>query len=359
MARARNIKPGFFRNEILGELPVEFRLLFVGLWTAADREGRLEYRPKRIKAEIFPYDDINVMDGLSMLQESGFIEIYIAEDKELIQIINWSKHQNPHHKEVASTLPAPVGHKDTVCSGYIPLSNTIRNRIYQRDGRKCRNCGAEHGLSIDHIIPVSKGGNSTDDNLQVLCIGCNIAKGNKIQEVTVAQVKHEPSMNHAQLNKIASSPLIPDSLIPSTLIPDSLIPDSGFPSVPAQQVAAEPKKKSSQQILQDLGVEEQHAKDWLTVRKAKRAPLTQTVLDDLAREAGKAGITVAEAVEICAKKSWQGFNASWNWSDVKPASGSKFQTACERRMAVTDAAIAEWLGDSNSPDVFEGEVSHV
>ena len=49
MARSRNIKPGFFKNEDLLDLPYEYRLLFVGLWTLADREGYLEDRPKRIR----------------------------------------------------------------------------------------------------------------------------------------------------------------------------------------------------------------------------------------------------------------------------------------------------------------------
>ena len=56
MARARNIKPGLFKNELLVEQSLFVRLLFVGLWTLADREGRLEDRPKRIKLELFPYD---------------------------------------------------------------------------------------------------------------------------------------------------------------------------------------------------------------------------------------------------------------------------------------------------------------
>lgn len=71
-------------------------------------------------------------------------------------------------------------------------------------------------------------------------------------------------------------------------------------------------------MLIDLGVDESIAKDWLAVRKAKRAPLTETVLTELKLEAGKAGITVADAVLICAKKSWQGFNASWKWQDALP-----------------------------------------
>ncbi len=59
MARARNIKPGFFRNAELVELPFEARLLFIGLWTIADREGRLEDRPKQIKMEVFPADNVD------------------------------------------------------------------------------------------------------------------------------------------------------------------------------------------------------------------------------------------------------------------------------------------------------------
>ena len=49
------------------------------------------------------------------------------------------------------------------------------------------------------------------------------------------------------------------------------------------------------------------------MRKAKRAPLTPTVVEDLQREAAKAGIPVAEAVRIAALKGWQGFNAGWDW----------------------------------------------
>ena len=54
--RARNIKPGFFKNDTLAELEFAARLLFIGLWGLADRAGRLEDRPKKIKAEVFPYD---------------------------------------------------------------------------------------------------------------------------------------------------------------------------------------------------------------------------------------------------------------------------------------------------------------
>ena len=57
MARSRNIKPGFFANDELAELPALTRLFFIGMWTIADREGRLEDRPKKLKVEVLPYDE--------------------------------------------------------------------------------------------------------------------------------------------------------------------------------------------------------------------------------------------------------------------------------------------------------------
>jgi hypothetical protein len=109
MARARNIKPGFFQNEDLVELPFEVRLLFIGLWTLADREGRLEDRPKRIKMAVFPADNVDVDAALEQLKGAGFLVRYDAGNIKAIQITNFSKHQNPHVKEAASTIPPADG----------------------------------------------------------------------------------------------------------------------------------------------------------------------------------------------------------------------------------------------------------
>lgn len=107
MARARNIKPGFFSNERLSDLDPLARLLFAGLWTIADRAGRLEDRPKRIKAQVLAYDECDVDPLLSALNEAGFILRYQVDGGRYIQVIAWDKHQNPHVKEVPSTIPAP------------------------------------------------------------------------------------------------------------------------------------------------------------------------------------------------------------------------------------------------------------
>lgn len=119
MARARNIKPGLFKNEILGVADPLYTLLFEGLWVIADRDGRLEDRPLRIKAEVFPYrDGVNVEPMLTWLAENGFILRYVAGGKALIQIIEFAKHQSPHRDEKKSELLAPVLH--STCTVQVP-----------------------------------------------------------------------------------------------------------------------------------------------------------------------------------------------------------------------------------------------
>lgn len=104
--RARNVKPGFFQNEQLAELPIAARLLFAGLWCMADREGRLEDRPLRIKMHIFPADMIDVEPLIAGLVSQKLIVRYEAEGKRCIWIPEFLKHQRPHHKEAESVLPA-------------------------------------------------------------------------------------------------------------------------------------------------------------------------------------------------------------------------------------------------------------
>ena len=109
MARARNIKPGFFRNADLAELPIEARLLFIGLWTIADREGRMEDRPKQIKMELFPADNLDCDVLLDQLAVIGVIERYSCGGKRYLHVVNFCKHQNPHKDEKASTIPDKCG----------------------------------------------------------------------------------------------------------------------------------------------------------------------------------------------------------------------------------------------------------
>ena len=61
------------------------------------------------------------------------------------------------------------------------IPETVKIFVWRRDEGKCVNCGSHEKLEFDHIIPVEKGGSSTERNIQLLCEPCNRKKSNQIQ----------------------------------------------------------------------------------------------------------------------------------------------------------------------------------
>jgi hypothetical protein len=135
MARARNIKPGYFKNEDLGTADPFVQLLFAGLWTLADRAGILEDRPLRIKAEIFPYrEGIEVNGYLTQLVSFGLIHRYEVDGVKYIQVAKFKEHQNPHNTEKASVYPSysdscKLTVKDTLNTGSNPADSLIPDSL--------------------------------------------------------------------------------------------------------------------------------------------------------------------------------------------------------------------------------------
>lgn len=74
-------------------------------------------------------------------------------------------------RSIAATqrLPAPAQRRG--------IPDDVKLLVMQRDGGACRECGSTAELQFDHVIPVSLGGGSTEDNLQILCGPCNRRKG--------------------------------------------------------------------------------------------------------------------------------------------------------------------------------------
>ena len=108
MARARNIKPGLVANAELAECSIWARYLFALLPTVADREGRLEDRPKQIKGELLRFDSQDAEPLLIELASHRFIIRYQNSDGRWIQITKFWKHQTPHYSEKASHIKPPT-----------------------------------------------------------------------------------------------------------------------------------------------------------------------------------------------------------------------------------------------------------
>lgn len=166
MGRARIIKPGFFTDDELAEIEPLGRILFAGLWTIADREGRLEYRPKRIKAEILPYDDVDIARLISVLVRKGFLIYYEGIEKftdesgnkrkQYLKITNFEKHQTVHKNERESELPGPQ--EDTVKSRNFPSETELIGKNPDENGinpEKNGNAPEKNGLNTSYSTSYS------------------------------------------------------------------------------------------------------------------------------------------------------------------------------------------------------------
>ena len=60
------------------------------------------------------------------------------------------------------------------------IPTEVKNRVWTRDGGRCVMCGSSEGIHFDHILPVAKGGDNTEANIQILCKDCNLRKSDKI-----------------------------------------------------------------------------------------------------------------------------------------------------------------------------------
>lgn len=292
MARARNIKPGFYTNEDLAECSVWARYIFPGLWMMADREGRLEYRPKKIKGELLRYDNVDAEPLLLELERFGFIRIYEANGAKYIYVVTFHKHQNPHHRETASVFPPPPGVSNAY--NHLPITAEQRERILDRDGRQCVDCGSTDDLEIDHVVARANGGSSEDGNLQCLCSACNVRKGKK--EPPRHGNADLPSGDKPNLGREdatyqgGQAGLIPDS---GFLIPDSLNPEAAHVVVLSPQ--GEEKSDALPEFPSSLSSEQKAAVP--LVVKLRALGVTITSANPLAAEWLAKGLTVDRADE--------------------------------------------------------------
>lgn len=92
----------------------------------------------------------------------------------------------PNLNAMVNYLNDRIKWKKSVAGQRALMTSALRKHILERDNYTCRQCGistyAEPHLllEVDHIIPVSKGGMTTEDNLQTLCWRCNRTKGAKL-----------------------------------------------------------------------------------------------------------------------------------------------------------------------------------
>lgn len=108
MARIRTIKPEFFTSESVCAVSPLARLLFIGMWLEADREGRLAWKINTLKIRYLPIDDVNIKELADELIDEEMIVIYEVNKKKYCEIPGFIEHQVINNREKESSLPPRV-----------------------------------------------------------------------------------------------------------------------------------------------------------------------------------------------------------------------------------------------------------
>ncbi len=111
MAHARSVKPEYFSHEGIAELSPTARLAYIGVWTQTDKYGHFEWRPKKLKSVLFPYDDVDFEALLEEIRshKDHFILKYSVNGDDFGLIPNWSKHQLIPYNEQKARHRFPCG----------------------------------------------------------------------------------------------------------------------------------------------------------------------------------------------------------------------------------------------------------
>lgn len=214
--RIRTLKPEMWADEKVGALSRDARLLFVGLITMADDEGRLRAMLSSIRGFVFPYDEdvttTRLVKWMDELASCGLIVCYDAGGFGYYALPGWHKHQRIT-RATRSQLPAPPDHDPASSPPETPrpsqpyrraIPETTRREVAKRAGgvpgettaAACHYCGAPGsiswarlrngkpgswvrfiGLDLDHVIAAVTGGSGEPSNIVLACPRCNRSKG--------------------------------------------------------------------------------------------------------------------------------------------------------------------------------------
>ena len=133
--------------------------------------------------------------------------LLLKERAELLEHADWALHAE------TLTLPRPIVIRLTT---YVKVPRDAHRRkitrraVFARDRWTCQYCGHERGnLTVDHVIPRSKGGDSTWENIVTCCAPCNRRKGDRLPRQVGMKPRHKPRAPSPTIFIHVASPTIP------------------------------------------------------------------------------------------------------------------------------------------------------
>src|SRR5258705_6160455 len=108
MGRIRSVHPGLFKDEAVMELSMTARFLAIGIWTLADDHGVFEWKPKVIRAELFPGDNVEIEALLGELVTHGLIKRFENSGRPYAVVRNFCLYQRPKMPSYRHPFPEAI-----------------------------------------------------------------------------------------------------------------------------------------------------------------------------------------------------------------------------------------------------------
>jgi len=211
MARRRMIDPNFWQSEDISKLSLFARLLFIGMISNADDEGRGRANLSFLKSIIFPYDEVTtneIEDALNEIQENTALVLYIVENSRYYTFSNWKKWQRvdkPQKSNIPSFQNGPFSETFQNDSGITPESNENDSGRKERkgiekkekEGRGKENAAHTYFGSFENVALTDEENKQIHDKYEQPCELIN-----KISEY-LANSKKEFSNHFALICKVA------------------------------------------------------------------------------------------------------------------------------------------------------------
>ena len=231
--RIRTIKPEFWSSEDLAALDYFDRLVFIGLWSMADDEGRLQGDARLIRSQLFPIDDhigessvrthgaltedsLSIHDTLMHLSNGGQITLYEGcNGRTYIQVTNFTEHQRIN-RPTASKDPAPT-RENTMTHGALTEDSVRTHGALTEDSSLEQGTGnREQGTGVPSLRSGVQGGDDSDaarvDRTPATVVADAPTQTTKAKRGTRLPEGWTPERSQANLKAEHDSSLTPDEL---------------------------------------------------------------------------------------------------------------------------------------------------
>lgn len=272
--KIRSIKPEFWKSEKVARLPYAVRLFFIGLFNLADDHGRFRAHPRIVRGELFAYDDdADVAGWLTELQRAGLVALYEVDGTAYGWVRGFSEHQKIDRR-ADSRLPAPP------VPAHIPAGSA------ESTAGSANKPADSANISAGSATKAAGSTQSTAGSAGFSVLDLDLEREMEVEREGEGSREGEPD-----LAPLARRPVSVGSASPE----------------PEPEPEPEPRRIAERppDVAPDLW------RDFLSIRTAKRKPLTKRAWAAIANRIAASGVSVTQALTESVEHGWADWGPGW------------------------------------------------